>query len=207
MLKQEKAMTTSGNSTTQAKPYETTGLGQASHETVPGSDPAMHWHEKLRDGTQILIRPIRKDDGGLEREFIERLSPESREYRFLGQVKVSDDMVRRMTDIDYERDMAFIALRHDAGEKREIGVGRFCIAKDGESCECAVAVSDEMQHKGLGTLLMGHLIEVARQRGIKRMVSVDMAGNVAMRDLAKSLGFDRKVEDDYSSEVIHTLHL
>ena len=200
-------MTSSGNSTTQAKPRETTGLGQASHEAVPGFDPAMHWHEKLRDGTLVLIRPICKDDGGQERAFIERLSPQSRKYRFLGQMTVSDDLVRRMTDIDYERDMAFIALRHDAGEKREIGVGRFCIAKDGESCECAVAISDEWQHKGLGKLLMRHLIEVARQRGIKRMVSIDMAENVAMRNLAESLGFERKIEDDYPDEVIHTLDL
>ena len=103
--------------------------------------------------------------------------------------------------------MAFIALRHDAGEKREIGVSRFCVSKDGESCECAVAVSDEWQDKGLGTLLMRHLIEVARQRGIKRMISIDMAENVGMRKLAKSLGFDRKIYVDYPSEVIHTLDL
>lgn len=200
-------MTTSATLTAQAKPGETTGIGQTNQEMVAGFDSAMHWHDKLRDGTLVLIRPIGKDDGALERAFIERLSPESREYRFLGQVKVSDDLVRGLTDVDYQRDMAFIALRHGAGEKREIGVSRFCIAKDGQSCECAVAVSDEWQHKGLGTLLMRHLIEVARQRGIKRMVSVDMAGNVAMRKLAESLGFDRKIESDYPSQVIHTLDL
>jgi hypothetical protein len=66
------------------------------------------------------------------------LSPESREFRFLGQVAVRDDLVRELTDLDYQRDMAFIALRHDAGEKREIGVSRFCVARDGESCECAL---------------------------------------------------------------------
>jgi GNAT superfamily N-acetyltransferase len=200
-------MTTSATLTAQAKPGETTEIGQTNQEMVAGFDSAMHWHDKLRDGTLVLIRPIGNDDGALERAFIERLSPESREYRFLGQVKVSDDLVRGLTDVDYQRDMAFIALRHDAGEKREIGVSRFCIAKDGQSCECAVAVSDEWQHKGLGTLLMRHLIEVARQRGIKRMVSVDMAGNVAMRKLAESLGFDRKIESDYPSQVIHTLDL
>jgi GNAT superfamily N-acetyltransferase len=200
-------MTTSATSTTQAKLPETTGIGQTNPETVSGLDSAMHWHDKLRDGTRVLIRPIGKDDGALERAFIERLSPESREYRFLGQVAVNDNLVRELTDLDYQRDMAFIALRHDAGEKREIGVSRFCVSKDGESCECAVAVSDEWQDKGLGTLLMRHLIEVARQRGIKRMISIDMAENVGMRNLAKSLGFDRKIYVDYPSEVIHTLDL
>ena len=200
-------MTFSASSTTQAKPHEATGPDRTSQEAVAGFDPAMHWHDKLRDGTRVLIRPIGKDDGALERAFIERLSPESREYRFLGQVAVSDDLVRALTDLDYRRDMAFIALRHDAGEKREIGVSRFCVARDGESCECAVAVSDEWQDKGLGTLLMRHLIEVARRRGIKRMLSIDMAENAGMRNLAKSLGFDRKICDDYPSEVIHTLDL
>ena len=200
-------MTISTSSMTQPKVRETMGIGQKSQETVPGSDPEMHWHEKLRDGTLVLIRPIGKNDHEVERAFIERLSPESREYRFLGQVKANDDLVRQLTDIDYQRDMAFIALRHDIGGKREIGVSRFCIAKDGETCECAVTVSDEWQHKGLGTILMRHLIEVARQRGIKRMLSIDMAGNVGMRNLAESLGFERKIDDDYPSEVIHTLDL
>jgi GNAT superfamily N-acetyltransferase len=200
-------MKTSATSTTQAKLGETTGIDQTNQETVSGFDSAMHWHDKLRDGTRVLIRPIGKDDGALERAFIERLSPESREYRFLGQVTASDDLVRELTNLNYQRDMAFIALRHDAGEKREIGVSRFCVSRDGESCECAVAVSDEWQDKGLGTLLMRHLIEVARQRGIKRMISIDMAENVGMRNLAKSLGFDRTIYHDHPSEVLHTLDL
>ena len=120
---------------------------------------------------------------------------------------VSDDLVRRMTDLDYERDMAFVALRDDTVDASEIGVARFCVADDGQSCECAVTVSDEWQHKGLGTLLMRHLIAVARLRGIKRMVSIDMAENSGMRDLAQSLGFNRKIEAGYPSEVLHTLSL
>jgi N-acetylglutamate synthase-like GNAT family acetyltransferase len=166
-----------------------------------------HWHEILRDGTRVLIRPIGKDDVVLERAFLEGLSPESRECRFLGQMNFSDDMIRRFTDIDYRRDMAFVALRHEAGEKREIGVSRFCMSDDGTSCECAVAVADEWQGRGLGDVLMRHLIEVARQRGIKRMFSVDSAADRQMRDLAASLGFERKIDHDYPSEVIHSLAL
>jgi GNAT superfamily N-acetyltransferase len=167
----------------------------------------MHWHEKLADGSLVLIRPIRKEDADLERSFIERLSPDSRNYRFLGQVRVSDSLATRLTDMDLRRDMAFIALHLDGVEKREIGVSRFNIGSDGESCECAVTVSDEWQRKGLGTLLMRHLIDVARQRGIKRMFSVDTAENTGMRKLAASLGFDRKIDHDFPSDVIHTLDL
>ena len=184
-----------------------TWLAKPGSEAIRDFDPMSHWHETLRDGTQVLIRPIAKEDAALERAFIERLSPESRENRFLGQINPSDDMVKRLTDIDYRRDMAFVALRHDVGEKREIGVSRFCLSEDGSSCECAVTVADEWQGRGLGHLLMRHLIEVARQRGIKRMFSIDLAANEQMRDLAASLGFERKVDHDYPSQVIHSLAL
>ena len=70
-----------------------------------------------------------------------------------------------------------------------------------------MTVSDEWRGKGLGTLLMRHLIEVARHRGIKRMISIDKTDNAAMRDLAESMGFNRKIDADYPSEVVHTLDL
>lgn len=186
---------------------ERTGLGLPRKGPVAEFDTAHHWHETLRDGTRVLIRPMRKEDAPLEREFLERLSPESRAYRFLGQVKVSDELVSRLTDIDRGRDMVFVALRHDAGEKKEVGVSRFCLSEDGATCECAVAVSDEWQGRGLGHLLMRHLIEAARQRGIKRMFSVDTATNRQMRDLAAGLGFEHKINADYPSEVVYSLTL
>ncbi|MEP7098666.1 MAG: GNAT family N-acetyltransferase [Dokdonella sp.] len=200
-------METIDNVIKQTTSREMTGLVAASNAEVLGFNPADHWHEKLHDGTLVLIRPMHKDDAALERDFLERLSPASISYRFLGQMNPSDDLIRRMTEIDYTRDAAFIALRADGAEKKEIGVSRFCTSEDQASCECAVTVSDEWQGRGLGTLLMRHLIEVARHRGIKRMVSIDMAGNVAMRSLAQNMGFNRKVDLGYPSEVIHTLDL
>ena len=167
----------------------------------------MHWQETLRDGTRVLIRPIRKEDAALERAFIDRLTPESLGYRFLGQIRVGDEMIRKLTDVDMGHDMAFVALRHDEGEKREIGVSRFYVSRDGQSCECAVTVSDAWQGRGVGHLLMQHLIDVARKRGIKWMYSIDAASNHRMRELAQSLGFEREVDPAYPSEVIHTLAL
>jgi GNAT superfamily N-acetyltransferase len=199
-----------------------TGSGNISNRATPNTDPkappetaparvmagiVADWHEQLRDGTPILIRPIGKGDAALERAFVEELSAEAREYRFLGQVGVTDNLVKRMTEVDLTRDMALIALRDKDGVETEIGVARFYVAKDEQSCECAVAVQDEWQHKGVGTLLMRHLIDFARGRGIKRMVSIDMASNVGMRDLAASLGFTRTREAGYGAEVIHSLAL
>ncbi len=200
-------MSSTSSPTAKTAPREANGLAGAGNKPVPGFDPEFHWRETLGDGTRVLIRPIRKEDAALERAFIERLSPLSRGYRFLGQMKVSDDMIRRLTDIDYQRDMAFVALRHDSGQKMEIGVSRFCTSEDGASCECAGVVGDEWQGRGLGHLLMRHLIEVARQRGIKRMYSIDAAGNQEMRRLAEDLGFERKVDHDSPNEVIYSLDL
>jgi GNAT superfamily N-acetyltransferase len=181
--------------------------GQYVPEAATSPIAVTQWREKLNDGTEVLVRPISKDDADLERAFIEGLSAEGREYRFLGQVNVSDDLVRRMTAIDRERDMAFVALLQADDKTVEIGVSRFCMTADAATCECAVTVSDAWQHKGLGVMLMNHLIDLARVRGFKRMVSIDMAENAAMRHLAKSLGFERRTADDSHGEVVHTLYL
>lgn len=198
-------MSMTPSSKTPTSPRETTGPVEA--KLFSGVDPPLEWDETLSDGTRVRIRPIRKEDAALEREFIERLSPRSIEYRFLGQMHVSDEMIRRLTDIDYLRDMAFVALYTDGGKTREIGVSRYCVSNDGASCECAGVVADEWQGKGLGHLLMRHLIEVARQRGIKRMFSIDVARNQEMLRLAKDLGFERKVELDDPNQVIYSLSL
>jgi GNAT superfamily N-acetyltransferase len=172
------------------------------------SRTAPHWTATLSDATHVIVRPIRKEDAALERAFIRRLSPESRRLRFLGQMNdVSDELVRALTDIDYRRDVAFVALVHRDGEKREIGVARYGANKDGSACECAVSVADEWRHRGLGVLLMRHLIDVARSRGIGSMYSIDEADNASMRDLAKFLGFRRARDPNDTTQVIHTLTL
>ena len=175
---------------------------------VPPSADSPHFTEQLRDGTHVIIRPLHKSDAALERAFIKRLSPESRRLRFLGQVgEPSDDMIRKLTDIDYQHDMAFVALVHRDNQKREIGISRYSVGADGQSCECAVTVDDEWHNKGLGNLLMRHLIDVARARGIRTMISIDAADNWQMRDLAAYLGFRRERDPDDSAQVIHRLTL
>jgi GNAT superfamily N-acetyltransferase len=175
--------------------------------TVPSRDDP-HWSATLKDGTRVLIRPIHKEDAAIERAFLKRLSPESRRLRFLGQLgEPSDELIRNLTDIDYRRDMAFVALVHRDGEKREIGVARYSTSANGKNCECAVTVGDEWRNRGLGTLLMRHLIEVARSRGVRSMMSIDEADNTGMRDLAKFLGFRRTSDPDDRTLVIHTLTL
>jgi len=167
-----------------------------------------HWHDVLLDGTRVLIRPIHKEDAELEREFIELLSARSKRLRFLGSIgSPSDTLIRQLTDIDFRREAAFAALLAREGAKHLIGVSRFSLGADGRSCECAVTVADEWQHKGLGTLLMRHLIEVARERGVHEMASIDAADNTEMQELAEFLGFTRHTDPQDPHQVIHSLRL
>ncbi|MEO9215094.1 MAG: GNAT family N-acetyltransferase [Rhodanobacter sp.] len=149
-----------------------------------------HWIDTLSDGTRVLVRPIRVEDRQLETDFIMRLSSESRRYRFLGDFKQpSKALLDQLVDVDDPQKAAFIALIHDDGHLREIGVSRFAAEPDGRSCECAITVSDDWNHRGLGVTLMKHLISVAREKGFAQLFSIDSAGNLPMRALAKHLGF------------------
>lgn len=172
------------------------------------SDDAPHWMHRLGNNRMVKVRAITSNDADLERRFIEHLSPESRRFRFLGQMSSpSDDLIHRLTDVDFVHDVAFVALVHEDNEKREVGVARYGVAPDGQSCECAVTVAEEWRHIGLGTALLRHLIDVARARGIQQMYSIDAADNHAMEDLARSMGFVRSTDPDDPTMVVHRLAL
>jgi GNAT superfamily N-acetyltransferase len=166
------------------------------------------WSETLHDRSHVLIRPIQPQDKDAERAFIEGLSAQARRFRFLGQVRTpSEALIELLTVVDYVHDVAFVAVTPDDGRERIVGVSRYSTDESGLNCECAVTVSDEWQNKGLGTLLMKHLIEVARIRGVRRMVSLDASENVAMNDLARHLGFSSRIDPDNAAQVIHELLL
>lgn len=167
-----------------------------------------HWIDKLTDGTRVLIRPIRAEDRQLEKDFIMGLSTESRRLRFLGDFKQpSETLLDQLLDTSDPHNVAFVALIHDGGELREIGVSRFAVEPDGKSCECAISVADDWDHRGLGATLMTHLINVAREKGFAQLFSIDSAGNLAMRDLAKELGFTAHADQDDAAVVRYELDL
>ena len=161
----------------------------------------------LRDGSCVTIRPLLRQDVELERRFIAALSPESRRYRFLCSMATpTEALLRQLTELDPQRDAALVALVQDQGGMREIGVARFSGVPGGKA-EIAVTVSDEWQNKGLGTLLMKRLIDLARQRGIREFYSIDASGNRHMSELAAHLGFQRKTDPEDATQVIFTLRL
>ncbi|MDY1546950.1 GNAT family N-acetyltransferase [Luteibacter sp. PPL193] len=175
-----------------------------------GTPPASEDHgiQVLADGSHVLIRPLRPDDREREQAFIRRLSSESRRCRFLGDMReASPALMDSLMDVDGIRSAAFIALVHDNGELREIGIARYCATDDPACCECAVTVADDWRHRGLAVALMRHLIDTARRHGFHRMFSVDFAENHDMEELARYLGFTRSHDPADPTLAVHTLTL
>jgi N-acetylglutamate synthase-like GNAT family acetyltransferase len=163
--------------------------------------------EFLKDGSPVIIRPIDKGDVGIEREFIMGLSPQSRRFRFLSSIaSPSEQLLKQLTELDQSTQAAFVALTSESGAQHEVGVARMSAVGDGRA-EFAVTVRDDLQHKGLGTLLTKRVIDAARQRGIRALFSVDASANRPMKEFAKTLGFVRDINPQDATEVIHTLQL
>jgi acetyltransferase len=145
---------------------------------------------QAKDGSQVTIRPIRPEDVRMEQEFVKGLSPEARYMRFMNTIReVSPAQMIRLTQIDYDREMAFVATIDVDGAEKEIGVVRYATNPDGESCEFAIVVADEWQGKGLARRLMGILIDTARSSGLRYMHGDFLAENARMLAFVASLGF------------------
>jgi len=147
-----------------------------------------HW--PLADGTDLVIRPIRPEDAEIEREFVNGLSGRSKYFRFMQALKeLPPHMLARFTQIDYDREMALIAVVNVDRRETEIGVARYITNPDAESCEFAIVVADAWQHHGIAHHLMDQLMDTARAYGLKEMDGDILANNTEMLKLASKLGF------------------
>ena len=143
------------------------------------------------DGRTVCIRPIRPEDAEIEQEFVKALSDESKYFRFMDSLReLTPAMLVRFTQIDYDREMAFVAtIPDEEGKLTQIGVARYVTTPDGESVEFALAVADSWQRRGLGRTLMSTLIDCAHQRGYKTMLGDILTNNTKMFRLVGRLGF------------------
>ncbi len=152
---------------------------------------------QLIDGSEVTIRPIRPEDAIIERDFVNQLSDKAKHFRFMYALKVlTPAMLSRFTQIDYDREMALIAVIKSGGREQEIGVTRYVRNPDGTSCEFAIVVDDEWQGKGLATLLLDYLIDIARQKGIRTMEGTVLRDNKDMLQLAETMGFNIEHDAD-----------
>jgi acetyltransferase len=144
----------------------------------------------LRDGARVTIRPIRAQDLEIERAFVRNLSVESRYFRFLHTLRELDERsLVRLTDIDYDGQMALVAVVCENGLEVQVGVARYVVGSSGRDCEFAVAIADPWQGKGIAGRLMRKLMRAAHDRGLDTMEGFVLHGNQGMFALAGALGF------------------
>ena len=153
----------------------------------------------IRGGGEYTVRPIHPDDASMLQEMMQHLSAESRYFRFVSSiVELPPAMLARFTLIDYDREMALVAVfkERQAGpdgkiieKERIVGVSRYITNPDQSSCEFALVVADDFNGKGLGSRLMLCIMEVAREKGLAEIEGLVLSQNAAMLRLMKSLGF------------------
>ena len=158
---------------------------------------------KLKDGTEVLLRPIQPEDEPIELEFIRGLSPETSRFRFFQIIKdLPHEALVRFCNIDYDREMAFIAQSREGDRRIEIGVARLILEPNKKRGEFAVVVADKYQGRGLGIKLVDMLIDVAKEKGLESMYGIIMAENVKMISLVEKLGFTlSKKQNDVIAEL------
>ena len=149
----------------------------------------------LPSGQSLTLRPIRHDDGELEKGFVRALSVESRYQRMLSAgTKVTPEWIASMTHIDYRRHMAFAITTLSDGIEQFVGVARYVVDAATLGADIALVLADAWQGQGLGRRLLATLLEHARSAGVREAVGLVLATNVAMLRLAHSLGFSLSAE-------------
>jgi acetyltransferase len=138
----------------------------------------------------VALRPIRPEDEPAHREFFTTLNLADIRFRFFGVVKALDhSQLARYTQIDYEREMAFIAVDSHEGRSRTLGVVRAVCDPDNVRAEFAIVVRSDMKGRGLGAKLLDKLIRYLRLRGTGELMGEVLASNQRMLSLAKTFGF------------------
>ena len=155
---------------------------------------------ELKDGRRILLRPIRPEDEPAHWEFLEHLSAEDKRFRFFGNIaQLPRSEMIRFTQIDYDREMAFIAKGPDeTGEIRTLGVVRAMTKPDNSESEFAVTVRSDMKRTGMGRILMDKIIRYCKSRGTDAITGQGLTENRGMAGLAKAMGFvvTKDLDDD-----------
>jgi acetyltransferase len=180
-----------------------TSTAHYGHMAIHPYPPELEARWQLPDGTDVLVRPIRPEDAEIEQDFVQNLSAESRYFRFMQSMdKLTPMMLARFTQIDYDREMALVAVVNEGSpEARMLGVARYVSNPDRQSCEFALTVADADQQRGIGRQLMLRLMNIAKDRGIEIMEGEVLSHNSKMLRLCEKLGF-RAVRNAEEPDVV-----
>jgi acetyltransferase len=158
------------------------------------------------DGRRIFIRPVKPEDAPLFTALFKTLSPTTIYYRFFGALKeLNPEMLARFTQIDYDREIALVAIDEESETDSMLGVARIIGDADGRTGEFAVLVGDAWQGKGIGSNLLEKCLSIAEKQGFKTVFGIVLKENRNMIALGKKLGFDIRKEPDTGENelVIH----
>jgi acetyltransferase len=182
--------------------------GPAGHPRFAIRPYPQEWERNaaMRDGTKILVRPVRPEDEPLYEPFFAAVTPQDLRLRFFAPVKeFGHRFVARLTQIDYARAMAFIAIEENSGEM--LGVVRLHADANYERGEYAVLVRSDLKGRGLGYLLMQMIIEYARAEGLKIIEGQVLRENTAMLAMCRKLGFQVALDPNDANTCVVKLAL
>jgi acetyltransferase len=179
-----------------------------SHLVIHPYPKSLERQLQLRDGTCLALRPIRPEDAEAEQRFIAHLSRQTLYLRFHAPVhELSVEKLIRFTQIDYDREMAFVAVEQ-ASESGEIhAIARYTRLPDGESAEFGVTVEDSWQGRGLGSAMMGALEQCARDRHLGELFGYVLRENESMRQMMLARGYVPQNDEDDAHVIRFTLPL
>ena len=164
----------------------------------------------LPSGLNVHIRPIRPEDEEKHKRFMDKLSEYDIRMRFFAFVhEFTHSQLAHLTQIDYDREMAFIAINLNEGEDKgeTIGEVRAYFDPDNTTAEFAIVVRTDLKLKGLGTILLDKMIRYCKMRGTKILMAYTLRDNKAMQALGKKLGFKIKSDPDDPETIILTLDI
>ena len=156
----------------------------------------------LADGATVAVRPIRPDDEPMMVQFHQSLSEQSVYFRYFGTLSLTQrtthERLIRMCCIDYDREIALLAIHSNPTNPtdRIAAVGRFIRLPDTSDAEIAVIVADTFQGKGLGTRMVGQLLGIARQEGVRRILANILPENQLMQRICKKFGFQLRFDSE-----------
>jgi acetyltransferase len=183
---------------------------------APGADPlarlailpypeALERHVESALGA-LVLRPIRPEDACAHQQFFHALTPQDVHFRMFGMMReLSPSQLARFTQIDYSREMAFIASRKAGAGEETLGVVRVSIDPDNTVGEFAIVVRSDLAGHGLGRLLMGCLLDYCRGRGLPLVRGVALGDNGRMHALARACGFALAQNPDGTVEMTLSL--
>jgi acetyltransferase len=151
----------------------------------------------LQNDDHLLIRPIKPEDALLLSDLFDSLSPQTIYFRFFTPLKsLPHNMLSRFTQIDYDREIALVAIQESKSKEKMLGVSRVIPGRDQKSAEFAILVSDQWQGKGIGAELLKQCLAIAKERNIREVYGIVLAENTTMLALGKKLGFDMKITSE-----------